>query len=662
MDERALSPLTGWTRRDWAALADRLLLAARRHGSPGHGRITMPGGPGGLGHDVDGLEGWARSALLAGVRLAGEAGSDPLGLAPWYARGVATGVDPAAPDRWVRPGEHPQAVVEACSVALFLHLTREWVWEELDDRVRARVVDWLGEVRSATIPDNNWVWFRIIVETFLREVGAPWSPELVADHLERHESWYRGAGWFSDGPRRNYDHYVGWAMQTLPAVWTLMAPDWGLTTEVAATHGPRLARYLEDAQYLVGADGGPLVQGRSLIYRWCTLAPLWAGELMGVSPLPPGLTRRICSGTVSHFVNHGAVRDDVLTMGWFGPFPAMAQGYSGVGSPYWAAKGMLGLWLPGEHRVWTAVEEPMPVERGDTHRVITAPGWLVSGTRSDGVVRVLNLGTDAAYEGEEIGEGPLYSSLAFSTRTAPPMAGSWAMTPAANSLVLTDEDARPSARSGMVVDTLDEVDGILVGRCHWRAHWVEDGLDDRVGHGVRGPVREGPWLDLAVVCREGVEVRVAWVHPAGPGADGGQSPGGSPGFPDRDGGAVRCLTGNGPTTEDEPVGAEWPPNALVLSGWPVGPHDPSRLGPVWGWQTRYRRVSPDQVEPLHRRTRVERLVSDRSAGPHVALVGLGSTGPDPVVEVDGWQVSVRFPGREPVVLEPGFRAWGNRPG
>ena len=77
----------------------------------------------------------------------------------------------------------------------------------------------------------------------------------------------------------------------------------------------------------------------------------------------------------------------------------MRQSYSGAGSPYWAAKGMLGLALPADHRVWTAVEEPLPVEAGDTQRLIAAPGWQVNGTAADGVVRIRNHGTDHANAG-----------------------------------------------------------------------------------------------------------------------------------------------------------------------------------------------------------------------------------------------------------------------
>ena len=48
-------------------------------------------------------------------------------LASWWANGV----DPKSSGRWLRPSEHRQAVVEACSLALLLHFAKPWIWEHL---------------------------------------------------------------------------------------------------------------------------------------------------------------------------------------------------------------------------------------------------------------------------------------------------------------------------------------------------------------------------------------------------------------------------------------------------------------------------------------------------------------------------------------------------
>ncbi|WP_155849020.1 DUF2264 domain-containing protein, partial [Amycolatopsis vancoresmycina] len=94
VEDRRLSPYTGWTREHWTALADRMLAAVVPHRSPGGARIDLPGPASRNGRVSDGLEGFARTFLLAGFRVAGERGADPGGLLEPYARGLAAGTDP----------------------------------------------------------------------------------------------------------------------------------------------------------------------------------------------------------------------------------------------------------------------------------------------------------------------------------------------------------------------------------------------------------------------------------------------------------------------------------------------------------------------------------------------------------------------------------------
>src|SRR5699024_12389538 len=91
-------------REDLARFADGLLLSLRPHSSPGHARITLPGTPGGYGTAIDGLEGFARTFLLAGFWIAGEQGADRFGYAQWYTRGPADGTDPTSPGRVLLSG------------------------------------------------------------------------------------------------------------------------------------------------------------------------------------------------------------------------------------------------------------------------------------------------------------------------------------------------------------------------------------------------------------------------------------------------------------------------------------------------------------------------------------------------------------------------------
>lgn len=511
LDDRRLSPHTGWTRDHWAALADHLLLSARRYASPSHARISFPGEPGGYGVDVDALEGFARTFLAAGFRVAGEGGRDPHGLMEWYARGLAAGTDPRSPERWVRLDEHDQAKVEAASIALVLHLTRPWLWDRLDDGVRERVIDYLAPAIGADYPPINWIWFQLVVEQFLASVGGPYRREDIEAGLARTDGFAREGGWYADGDRRAYDHYAGWALHFYPLLWSEMAAGDPAADTRRPLYLERLERFMRDAVHLVGADGSPLIQGRSLTYRFAAATPFWVAARAGLATPAPGLLRRAASGIARHFAEHGAPDDDgLLTLGWHRPWRPIAQSYSGTGSPYWAAKGLYGLALPADHPVWTAVEEPLPVETGDYQLAVTAPGWLVSGTRADGVVRVVNHGTDHSLPGTHLTDSPLYARLGYSTATAPVMAGEHAADPLDQSVTVLDGDGRPSHRTGfetLLVERLPS--GTAVGASRWQAHWVTaaaDGPDH--GYGRAGRVRLGPVITVLSVVRGPWEARL----------------------------------------------------------------------------------------------------------------------------------------------------------
>jgi hypothetical protein len=493
-------------RADWIELADRILASARRHASPGHARITPPGPEGGYGRAVDGLEGFARTFLLAGFRIAGDQGVGLDALIDWYAKGIDTGTDPSAPDRWVRLDEHPQAKVEAASIALILDLTRPWLWDRLSGEVQERVVEYLSPaVGDASYPRINWVWFRLVVQTFLHSVGGPSSATEMAEDLATHDSFLHADGWMSDGPTRAYDHYGGWALHLYPILWARMAGAADLAAERCCRDLAGLDRFLQDAVALIGADGSPLIQGRSLIYRFAAAAPFWVGALAQVPSLAPGVLREAATRTVWHFVDRG-VPDErgLLPLGWHGPWPRLAQSYSGPSSPYWSSKGLLGIALPPDHPVWTSPAQPLPVDTEDTLRAARAPGWLIASSRADGIVRVINHGTDHASEGADVADSPLYARIGYSTATAPVLDESGWTDPVDQSVVLIDETGRCTHRTGMRtltvrVDCVDRDDPAPVGVAGSvaAAHWVDADLGEP-DHGSGRAGRSRPAAHLTV--------------------------------------------------------------------------------------------------------------------------------------------------------------------
>ena len=186
---------------------------------------ACPGRPSGAGVASDGLEGYARTFLLAAFRIAGAGGEVPPALIERYADGLADGTDPAtrtpgrrrptAPSRSSRPPRSRWRCTRpapGCSTGSTRH-------------VQERVVAWLAGFVGKRTWQSNWVLFPVMVEQFLADVGGPHDPAEIDAGLDRIEQWYVGDGWYTDGDGRYFDYYAGWAMHLYPLLWARMSGD-----------------------------------------------------------------------------------------------------------------------------------------------------------------------------------------------------------------------------------------------------------------------------------------------------------------------------------------------------------------------------------------------------------------------------------------------------
>lgn len=409
-DDLSRSPHTGYVRAHWEAMADHLLQGARRFSSPGYALVDYPSSK--PASAVDRLEGFARTFLLAALRIAGSQGQQQ-DLIEWYRRALVSGVDPHGPECWPALTDHSQPTVEAAAIAVGLHVAQTWLWDGLDVRTQSRLIDWFSGSRGTWCADNNHVLLGATLTAFVESVGGEVHAVEVDEALDRIDDWYVGDGWYTDGEGRRFDYYNAWAFQFYPFFICRMVGN--RLDERRHLYRGRLRMFLAGYEHLFGATGSPLIQGRSLIYRWGVVAPFWMAQQEGVDALTPGRTRRLCSGVLKHFVDAGVGADGTLGLGWHADHAGILQSYNAAGSPHWASKGFLGLLLPPEHPAWHAPEEPLEIERRDVRRVLTGPRWLVDGRHDDGVVRVHNFGSD----GHPQKDDGLYRRLVFSSATAP---------------------------------------------------------------------------------------------------------------------------------------------------------------------------------------------------------------------------------------------------
>jgi len=423
-EDRVLSPVTGLTRHHWLAATDDLLLSAARYRSPRGARIDLPGQASQQGPRTDGLEGFARTFLLAAFRHVGEGGADPHDHLSRYLEGVVAGTRHVGRDdaeSWPvigHVGREGQAHVEAASIALSLHLTRADSWERLDAAEKDRVDAWLRHALSLEPASNNWYLFPLTIGSFLEGVGRGdgQTAEVVERGIGLIDQWYRGEGWYSDGDGEAFDHYIGWALHLYPLLHAHLRQDTALLDRL----GERLEEFLRTFALTFDGNGAPLYLGRSMTYRTATLAAVAMGEVVGATPLTHGQSRRVLSGCLRYFLERGATTDGIFSLGYHGPHAATLQRYSGPGSPYWASKGFAALMLGADHPVWTATEEELDAG-ADRVVPIASTGLLVQRTARDGLVRVHNHGSDHVkpFDADAGAPDPLYARFAYSTRTGP---------------------------------------------------------------------------------------------------------------------------------------------------------------------------------------------------------------------------------------------------
>ncbi|WP_421723237.1 DUF2264 domain-containing protein [Bauldia sp.] len=318
------------------------------------------------------LEGFARP-LFGLVPL--NAGGLPFDHWQVFVDGFANGADPSHEDYWGVAYDFDQRIVESAALGFSLALAPDTLWAPLSDRAKDNVATWLKHILTLQVPTNNWNFFLVLVSLGLERVGVDHSLEVRERALQTLESYYVDDGWYSDGPNRRFDHYIGFAMHFYGLIYTKLAPD---DTARNDRFRERAAEFATDFRDWFADDGAGLAFGRSMTYRFAQAA-FWASlAYADVEALPWGEVRGIWARNMRWWGDRDYFdRDGVMSIGYCYPTLHMSENYNSPGSPYWAMKSFLPLALSDDHPFWATPEEPgRPVEGVKRSRT---PGFVTFG-------------------------------------------------------------------------------------------------------------------------------------------------------------------------------------------------------------------------------------------------------------------------------------------
>ncbi|GAA3599475.1 DUF2264 domain-containing protein [Nonomuraea rosea] len=418
--------------------------------SPGGARVRLGSTGASFDDTAAELEGFARPLWGLAPLAAGGGHFDG-----WetYRRGLESGSDPGGPEFWGDPVDRDQRLVEMAAIGFALALVPEQVWEPLARPARDNLVRWLSQINQRGTPDNNWLFFRVLVNLGLARIGAAHDPTATGEALDRLESFSLGDGWYSDGPTTQRDYYIPFAMHFYGLIYATLAPG---DVERAARFRERAALFARDFAHWFTRDGAAVPYGRSLTYRFAQGAFWGALAFADVEALPWGVLKGLALRHLRWWSRRPIFQPgSTLSIGYGYPNLIMAEGYNSPGSPYWALKFFLPLALPGDHAFWQAEEAALP-ELPQVHAMPQA-GMVIIRDRGGRHVTALAGGTQWAEWGprhaaEKYAKFAYSSAFAFSV---PAGGHGLAQAAADNMLALSDDGVHYRVRERSVEAAAD---------------------------------------------------------------------------------------------------------------------------------------------------------------------------------------------------------------
>lgn len=418
-----ISPYTGFTREHWLEITEQIIAGVLPYLNPETGMPQLVLDSTETAYEIvrdknpkeEGKRALERimMAVIIYTKATGKdrvPGYDGSISAP-FIKAIIRGTDPDDPAFWGDPKPNDQV---GSAFALGAYLNSAVFWDPISQSHKKNILNYLQKQVFNQTYDNNHYLFHMIPVALLEKYGYDANREHLTQMFERLLGWYRGNGWFIDGNNGGFDYYNLWGFQLFFHVLNRFDSKWH--DQFGNQINKLSARFFETIPYLFGRDGGPVPWGRSLSYRFAGISSIAWAVLNGTCTLPPGQARRIASGELKYFWEHGCLgENNLLNIGYWGANVSMAESYLSPGDPYWATHGLACLLIPKEDPFWTSVEEPIPADSAGGKIAITGAGFVIRVSSLDGEARLYPAGQPFAHNRNKWQTGIKYDQYAYSS-------------------------------------------------------------------------------------------------------------------------------------------------------------------------------------------------------------------------------------------------------
>jgi hypothetical protein len=274
-------------------------------------------------------------------------------------KAMANAVDPDSPDYLTFGRGVDQSLVDAAFLAEGIIRGGDWIWPQLDETTRQRLVTEWKRNRSVIPKESNWLLFASMVEAALLEYTGECDTQRLNYGVHRFldDGWYKGDAFYGDGMEVHLDFYNSIVIN--PMLTDIL--------EIMVKHGlrpqsdfdkqlTRERRHGAELERLISPEATFPVIGRSIVYR---------------TGLFHGLAHCVFNGNLAPELSWGQVRNAMtsvmrrqfsspdnfngewLSIGFAGHQINMSEAYINTGSVYMCTAFFLPLGLPADHPFWT---------------------------------------------------------------------------------------------------------------------------------------------------------------------------------------------------------------------------------------------------------------------------------------------------------------------
>lgn len=498
-----LSPYTGLTRESWIEAGEYLLNGIFQHIKDFQDPVVVPRAETEVSYPhlkapehqqkaerkAEMFEGLTRSFFIAAPLIHNNPEITLYGkkLSEYYKNQILRSVTPEDPifvgtykqmqelSNYANPFRAWQQTVETCALVICLWISKAEIWDTYTKEEKDKIADFLSSFAHENTVPQNWRLFNMLDMAFLKMEGYPIDADMMREHAQAILAYYAGDGWYRDG--HSFDYYSCWAFNVYAPLWNLW---YGYENEpyIAQKFEENSNRLMETYPDFFDADGFTNMWGRSNIYRNAATSAFDGNLFLRDAKADPGLARRISSGSLMQFLGReDFLANGVPSLGFYGQFSPLVQGYSCAESPFWLGKAFLCLHLPADHPFWTAKENNGSWDTLKGKEVketyLDGPALAFSNHKANGET-ILRTGKVVKQTGDTHGMWN-YSKLSFNTKYP------WESAPCteveAQQYVLYDHTEDYFEKANVTM-WHGEKDGVLYRRqyftydlgveCHWR--------------------------------------------------------------------------------------------------------------------------------------------------------------------------------------------------